>query len=103
MALSVCTLILLSNAAIVSKSSVIAELEQHIHRRTAELIAANAELTAAIEANKQMTAALQTQRKNVYVALPILSQPALPISISTGCTVTPIRAMPNGLVGLAIK
>ena len=36
-----------------------AELEDHIQRRTAELIEANAELTAAIEANRKMTAALQ--------------------------------------------
>ncbi len=36
-----------------------AELEEHIQRRTAELIAANAELTTAIEANRNMTAALQ--------------------------------------------
>ncbi len=42
-----------------------AELEQHIHRRTAELIAANAELTAAIEANKQMTAALQRSEERL--------------------------------------
>ncbi len=35
------------------------ELEEYVHRRTAELTAANAELTAAIEANRRMTAALQ--------------------------------------------
>ena len=36
-----------------------AELESHIQRRTAELVAANAELTAAIEENRKITAALR--------------------------------------------
>jgi len=35
------------------------ELEEYVRARTAELTAANAELTAAIEANRQMTAALR--------------------------------------------
>jgi PAS domain S-box-containing protein len=35
------------------------ELEGYVRRRTAQLTAANLELTAAIEANRQMTAALQ--------------------------------------------
>jgi PAS domain S-box-containing protein len=36
-----------------------AELEAHIQRRTAELMAANAELTAAIEKNREITVALR--------------------------------------------
>ncbi len=36
-----------------------AELEEHIQRRTAELVTANAELTAAIEDNRKITAALR--------------------------------------------
>ncbi len=36
-----------------------AELEAHIQHRTAELTAANAELTAAVETNRQITAALR--------------------------------------------